>query len=167
MPAVMDSPAHISILGALSKAGHVDLNVMLPSCHASVPLQHPCPVCMNLLFCRSDPCRHHCGAHAGPISWEDLVPRFRALRESLLSNNAPLPLSVAALEASSDACLRAQNFAEFLKAAQQLVLVSYPALAADERVGCTQILSSWVIHGRDQNSPLRATPCMLSTVNIW
>ena len=43
---------------------------------------------------------------------------------------------MAALEASSDACLRARNFAEFLKAAQQLVLVSYPALAADEKVGC-------------------------------
>ena len=88
---------------------------------------------MNLLPCTPDACRC-CGVHAGPISWEDLVPRFRALRESLLSNSAPLPLSVAALEASSDACLRAGNFAEFLKAAQQLVLVSYPALAADEKV---------------------------------
>ena len=43
---------------------------------------------------------------------------------------------MAALEASSDACLRAGNFAEFLKAAQQLALVSYPALAADEKVSC-------------------------------
>ena len=64
----------------------------------------------------------------GPISWEDLVPRFRALRESLLSNNAPLPLSVAALEASSEACLRAGNFAEFLKAAQQAGACVLPCL---------------------------------------
>ena len=62
------------------------------------------------------------------------MPRFRALRESLLSNSAPLPFFAEALEASSDACLRAGSFAEFLKSVQQLVLVSYPALAADEQV---------------------------------
>jgi hypothetical protein len=63
-----------------------------------------------------------------------LVPRFRALRESLLSNGAPLHVSAAVLEASSDACLRAGNFAEFLKSVQQLVLVTYPALAAEKEV---------------------------------
>lgn len=71
---------------------------------------------------------------AGRIVWEDLVPRFRALRESLLSNSAPLPFFTEALEASSDACLRAGSFAEFLKSVQQLVLVSYPALAADDQI---------------------------------
>ena len=70
------------------------------------------------------------GLLAGPISWEDVVPRFRALRESLLSNSAQLPFFTAVLEASSDACLHAGNFAEYLKSVQQLVLVSYPALAA-------------------------------------
>ena len=63
------------------------------------------------------------------------MPQFRALRESLLSNSAPLPFFTAALEASSDACLRAGSFPEFLKSAQQLVLVSYPALAAEHQVG--------------------------------
>ena len=62
------------------------------------------------------------------------MPRFRALRESLLSNGAPLHISTAALEASSDACLSAGNFAEFLKSVQQLVLVTYPALAAENEV---------------------------------
>ena len=65
------------------------------------------------------------------------MPRFRALRESLLSNDAPLPIFTAALEASSDACLRAGNFAEFLKSVQQLVLVSYPALAAEDPASLT------------------------------
>ena len=117
--------------------------MMLLYWHATLPPQHPCHVCMNPLPCRLDACQSCCTAHAGPISWEDLVPRFRALRESLLSNNAPLPLSVAALEASSEACLRAGNFAEFLKAAQQLVHVCYPALAADEKVGCVSKVSIW------------------------
>ncbi len=63
-----------------------------------------------------------------------MVPRFRALRESLLSNNAPLPFFTEALEASSDTCLRAGSFPEFLKSVQQLVLASYPALAAEDQV---------------------------------
>jgi hypothetical protein len=41
---------------------------------------------------------------------------------------------MAALEASSDACLRAGNYAEFLKCVQQLVLMTYPALAAENEV---------------------------------
>ena len=62
------------------------------------------------------------------------MPRFRALRESLLSNGAPQPFCAAALEASSDACLHAGSFPEFLKSVQQLVHVSYPALAAEHQV---------------------------------
>ncbi len=42
--------------------------------------------------------------------------------------------TVAALEASSDACLRARNFAEFLKSTQHLVLTAYPLLAARHQV---------------------------------
>ncbi len=38
--------------------------------------------------------------------------------------------TVSTLEASSDACLQARNFAEFLKSAQHLVLTAYPLLAA-------------------------------------
>ncbi len=71
------------------------------------------------------------------------MPRFRALRESLLSNNAPLPFFTEALEASSDTCLRAGSFPEFLKSVQQLVLVSYPALAAEDQVSQSSLSSCW------------------------
>ncbi|BDA45330.1 hypothetical protein COCOBI_07-1170 [Coccomyxa sp. Obi] len=72
--------------------------------------------------------------HAGHTHWEDTVPRFRSLRESLLSHQVVDEFTVAALEASSDACLRARNFAEFLKSAQHLVLTAYPLLAAQCQV---------------------------------
>ncbi|KAK9901230.1 hypothetical protein WJX75_001499 [Coccomyxa subellipsoidea] len=72
--------------------------------------------------------------HAGGTQWEDTVPRFRSLRESLLSHQVIDDFTVAVLEASSDACLRARNFAEFLKSAQHLVLTAYPLMATRNQV---------------------------------
>ncbi|CAL8471070.1 g10612 [Coccomyxa elongata] len=77
--------------------------------------------------------------HAGHTEWEDTVPRFRSLRESLLSHQVVDEFTVAALEASSDACLRACNFAEFLKSAQHLVLTAYPLLAAQCQVSSSSM----------------------------
>ena len=77
-----------------------------------------------------------CTCSGSAQDWAALVPRFRALRESLLSLGADGSLVSAALEASADACARAGDWAEFLKAAQQLVLSVYPALAAQEQVCC-------------------------------
>lgn len=45
--------------------------------------------------------------------------------------------TVAVLEASSDACLRARNFAEFLKSAQHLVLTAYPLMATRHQASAT------------------------------
>ncbi len=76
-------------------------------------------------------------AKSGAAEWADTVPRFRALRETLLSHGAAAgdgSFTAAALQASADACARAHDWAEFLKAAQQLVLLVYPALAASEQV---------------------------------
>jgi len=96
------------------------------------------------------------------------VPRFRALRESLLSNNAPLPMFTAALEASSDACLRAGNFAEFLKSVQQLVLVTYPALAAEDQASLTlhfihDSFATGVKHNRHTTHGPCAPACVRAT----
>ena len=79
----------------------------------------------------------------GQADWRDLVPRFRALRESLLSHGTLDAFVAAAFEASADACLRAGDFGEFLKAVQHLNLTIYPALVADDQAGAHPALASF------------------------
>ena len=59
--------------------------------------------------------------------WAALVPRLRALRESLTSHRAAASF-VRAFELSADAALRAGDHAEWLKAASALLSI-YPGLA--------------------------------------
>ena len=81
-------------------------------------------------------------ARTGQADWRDLVPRFRALRESLLSHGTVDAFIAAAFQASARACLRAGDFGEFLKAAQHLNLTIYPALAAVDQAGACPALAS-------------------------
>ena len=58
---------------------------------------------------------HASGASAPSNPWQALVPRFRALRESLTSEGVAGALVVEAYEAAAEACLRAGDLGEYLK----------------------------------------------------
>jgi len=69
-------------------------------------------------------------ARAGP-EWAPLVFRLRSLRESLTRERcAGDPLALEVHEGSVDACARAGDAPELLKALSQLLQVVYPAVAA-------------------------------------
>ena len=71
------------------------------------------------------------------------MPRFRALRESLLSHGTADAFVAAAFEASAHACLQAGDYGEFLKAVQHLNLAIYPALAAVDQAGARPAQASF------------------------
>ncbi|KAI3425162.1 hypothetical protein D9Q98_008933 [Chlorella vulgaris] len=62
-------------------------------------------------------------------AWRDLVPRCRALRETLTSLRELSHFSRQVYECTADVCSRAGDWPEALKALQQLVSLIYPALA--------------------------------------
>jgi hypothetical protein len=65
-------------------------------------------------------------------AWRDLVPRCRALRETLTSLRELSHFSREVYEAAADVCARAHDWPEAFKALQQLVHLIYPALAAQQ-----------------------------------
>ncbi|EFN53701.1 hypothetical protein CHLNCDRAFT_136526 [Chlorella variabilis] len=65
-------------------------------------------------------------------AWRDLVPRCRALRETLTSLRQLSHFTREVYECAADVCARAQDWPEALKALQQLVHLIYPALAVQQ-----------------------------------
>lgn len=62
--------------------------------------------------------------------WQALVPRFRALRESLTSEAVGGELPLSAYLLAAEACLRAGDVGEYLKCQQRLLSELLPAAAA-------------------------------------
>lgn len=58
--------------------------------------------------------------------WQALVPRFRALRESLTSEGVGGALALSAYECAAEACLRADDAGEYLKCQCRLLQELYP-----------------------------------------
>ncbi|KAL4435478.1 hypothetical protein ABPG77_006240 [Micractinium sp. CCAP 211/92] len=69
---------------------------------------------------------------AAADAWRDLVPRCRALRETLTSLRELSHFTREVYECAADVCARAGDLGEALKALQVLVHHIYPALAAAE-----------------------------------
>eukprot|EP00884_Botryococcus_braunii_P012004 jgi/Botrbrau1/20804/Bobra.0156s0033.1 len=64
----------------------------------------------------------------GRQTWPGLATEFRALRESLLSiHSQDAALNLLTHELAAEVCLRAANYAEFLKTTQSLVQIAFPA----------------------------------------
>ena len=105
----------------------------------------------------------------GSNPWQALVPRFRALRESLTSEGVSGALALAAYEAAAEACLRADDAGEYLKCQCRLLSELYPAQAAPparwaEFAACGVLY--WACAGAaagpsELSSALRATPPQL------
>jgi hypothetical protein len=81
------------------------------------------------------------GALGQEQAWKRLVPRFRALRESLTRDGDDHALTLAAYELAGEACLRAGDLPEALKAVQRLVRELYPLAAA--RSSAASIQKRW------------------------
>ena len=62
--------------------------------------------------------------------WQALVPRFRALRESLTSEGVDGELPLSAYLLAAEACLRAGDVGEYLKCQQRLLTELFPDAAA-------------------------------------
>ena len=100
--------------------------------------------------------------------WAALVPRFRALRESLTSEGVAGELALRAYEAAADVCLRAGDLAEFLKCQQRLVSELYPDAVArglpaerwPELAACAALYFACAGGGTpgEMTAALRATP---------
>ena len=80
----------------------------------------------RLLSSRRVPTAARVRAVTHPATTQTLVPRFRALRETLTASGVGGPLAVRAYEAAAEACLRAGDDAEFLKCQVALATRLYP-----------------------------------------
>jgi len=63
---------------------------------------------------------------APQAAWQDMVPRFRALRESIVHLGVDGVFSRQAYELAADTCWRAKDWGEYLKCVQQLLSSIYP-----------------------------------------
>lgn len=72
---------------------------------------------------------------SGRQTWPGLATEFRALRESLLSiHSQDAALNLLTHELAAEVCLRAADYAEFLKTVQNLVQTAFPAAVVHPQV---------------------------------
>jgi len=96
--------------------------------------------------------------------WAALVPRFRALRESLTSEAVTGSLPLAAYLLAAEACLRAGDAGEYLKCQQRLVQELLPAAEPPserwpELAACALLyFATAVEEAGEVSAALRATP---------